>query len=226
MGTDLYIVDYPDKTPYAEAALIDVGHDYAATATCPRCGRYVSGAYWAKPREVVLTKRKMPDFLYAYCDNVPFLLSERALHAIREAGLTGILRAEPIETIRFQRRSSREVTPLQYYHIELMRSAMTIDHGASNIRYGHVPGGSYEQICPLCRPVSGTYDFFRSLAFRMEEYEGQDLFHTYELGDTVIVSGRFVELCKNCGLNNLHYEPVQRHGSRIASYFLDGDENT
>ena len=65
MDEKFYIVDYPKKSDYAEAALIQVQYDYTKFDACPQCGRRVSGAYWEKPREVVLTKHKVPDFLYA-----------------------------------------------------------------------------------------------------------------------------------------------------------------
>ena len=57
MEQSKYIVDYPRKSEFAEAAIIDVTHDYTRFVSCPKCGARVSGAYWARPREVVLTKQ-------------------------------------------------------------------------------------------------------------------------------------------------------------------------
>ena len=104
----LYIVDYPRKSEYAEAAIIKVERDYDRCDYCPECGARVSGAYWKQPREVVLTRHKAPDFLYGYSDNAPFVVSERVLDAMRSTGLTGLLKAEEIETVRFQRKSNFE----------------------------------------------------------------------------------------------------------------------
>ena len=146
----LYIVDYPINTEYAEAAIIQVNRDYDRIERCPQCGAYVSGAYWLPPREVVLTKHKAPDFLYTYCDNAPFVISERALEAIRQAGLTGITRAEEIELIRFQRKPKHEKPLPRYFRIETARSRMTIDHEHTVIRYGKHREGP---VCSLCRPV-------------------------------------------------------------------------
>ncbi len=218
----LYIVDYPRKTEFAEAAPIDVNNDYSRYESCPKCGNRVSGALWMRPREVVLTSRKIPDFLYAYCDDSPFLLSENALQKIQDAGLVGITKAEEIEHIRFQRKSKKEVPIPKFYHIELARSMITIDHPKSRIVYGN---RGKRTCCSLCRQVPATYNFFRSLSFNMDAYEGYDIFYIYELGNTVFLSQRFVDFYKENKLTNLHFDPAEKHGQWAASYFLDGNED-
>ena len=59
----------------------------------------------------------------------------------------------------------------------------------------------------------------------MEAYEGYDIFQIYELGDQVFLSRRFVELCEEKGLTNLHCTIASRHGRWAAEYFLDGNED-
>ena len=218
----LYIVDYPRKSEYAEAAIIKVEHDYDRCDYCPECGARVSGAYWMQPREVVLTRHKAPDFLYGYSDNAPFEVSERVLDAMRSAGLTGLLKAEEIETVRFQRKPKQEKYLPKYYHIEVARSRITINHEHSVIKYGNRKDGPG---CPLCRQVPATYDFFRSLTMNMEAYEGYDIFLTYELCNTLFLSQRFMNMVGEYGLTNLHCTPVQIHGQWAWKYFLEGDEN-
>ena len=218
----LYIVDYPRKSEYAEAAIIKVEHDYDRCDYCLECGARVSGAYWKQPREVVLTRHKAPDFLYGYSDNAPFVVSERVLDAMRSAGLTGLLKAEEIETVRFQRKPKQEKYLPKYYHIEVARSRITINHEHSVIKYGNRKDGPG---CPLCRQVPATYDFFRSLTMNMEAYEGYDIFLTYELCNTLFLSQRFMNMVGEYGLTNLHCTPVQIHGQWAWKYFLEGDEN-
>ena len=218
----LYIVDFPRKSEYAEAAIIKVEHDYDRCDYCPECGVRVSGAYWKQPREVVLTRHKAPDFLYGYSDNAPFVVSERVLDAMRSAGLTGLLKVEEIETVRFQRKPKQEKYLPKYYHIEVARSRITINHEHSVIKYGNRKDGPG---CPLCRQVPATYDFFRSLTMNMEAYEGDDIFLTYELCNTLFLSQRFMNMVGEYGLTNLHCTPVQIHGQWAWKYFLEGDEN-
>lgn len=222
MSEYLYMVDRPGKSAFAESAPIEVSYDYDRFTACPECGRRVSGAHWMQPREVVLTSRKTPDFLYCYNDSAPFLLSQKALDVIRAAGLTGIRCAEEIEHIRFQRRSKTKTPIPTYYHIELERSRITLDHGNSVIRYGIRRDNN---TCPLCRQVPATCDFTRTLAFHMDAYEGYDMFQIYELGNQVFLSRRFVELCEEKGLTNLHCTVASRHGRWAAEYFLDGNED-
>ena len=222
MEPRLYTVNYPRISDFAEAAIIPVAYDYTRFMKCPQCGERVSGAYWEHPREVVLTRHKVPDFLYTYCDNAPFVLSEKAIAAITQAGLTGIECYEEIETVRFQRKSKKELPIPRYYHIELARSSITINHQKSVIKYG----ASKDRIpCPMCRQVPATYDFFRSLVFHTSAYEGYDIFQIYELGNTVFLSEKFVKFYESSTLTNLHYGPAQKHDAWVASYFLDGDED-
>ena len=222
MDKMLYIVDYPRKSAYAEAAIIPVSYDYDRIERCPECGGAVSGAYWMQPRELVLTSRKVPDFLYAYCDNVPFLLSENAIDKICKARLTGIEAAEEIELVRFQRKSKSDNLPPKYYRIKLARSRITVDHEKSVIHYGRVPAG--RKLCPLCHQVDYTMDFTRRICFNMDDYEGFDIFQTYELGNTVCLSQQFVDFCRENGLTNLHCTPAQKSGGEVARYFLDNVE--
>ena len=222
----LYMVNYPANNAYADASPIPVEHDYERFASCPLCGTRVSGAYWQRPREVVLTRHKAPDFLYAYCDNAPFVVTERVLEGIRREGLTGLLNAEEIENARFQRKPKQEKYLPKYYHIEVARSRITIDHEKSIIKYGtRGYGGKKEGPgCPLCRQVLATYDFYKKLALRMEAYEGYDIFQTYELCDQLFVSQRFVDMAGKWGLTNLCCKPVENSQSECWDY-ISSEEN-
>lgn len=73
MHNNLFVVEYPRKSEFAEAAIIDVAHDYTRFVSCPKCGARVSDAYWGRPREVVLTKQNTPDFLYKTGNLVKFV---------------------------------------------------------------------------------------------------------------------------------------------------------
>lgn len=216
MEQELYIAIRPMTGKYAESyPPDDVEYDDNVADLCPLCGGRVSGSYWMRPREVVLTSRRVPDFLYCYGGSKPpFLISEHALTVIRQEGLTGIKDAQEIEHVRFQRKAKKEVPIPKYYYLELERSKMTINHEKSSIVYGSCPEGDpYSKACPLCRPVAGTYNELRHLEFHMEQYEGYDIFHTYELCDTTFLSRRFVDVCRKYGLTNLHFTPAEKYGT-------------
>lgn len=224
MSDFLFMVDFPHKSSYAETALIEVDYLYDNYVACPECGRRVTGAYWLPPREVVLTKRVVPDFLYVLTDRAPFVISEKALTVIQNAGLTGILRYEEIEIARFQRKSKTEIPIPKYYHIELAYSRITINHERSVIDHG--PASiDHKKLCPLCHPVLGTYDFYRKLSLNMNAYEGYDIFHCYEMGEHVFLSQRFIDVCKENNLTNLFYTPSEAFGRELYEYFVDGNED-
>lgn len=213
----LYIVDYPNNNQYAAASPIPVEYDYEKIDCCPECGSRVSGGYWLRPREVVLNRHKAPDFLYAYCDNAPFVVTDRVLEGIRNAELTGLRNAEEIETVRFQRTPKNEIYLPKYYHIEVARSCITIDHEHSTIKYGNRKNGPG---CPVCRQVPATYDFFRNLSLKMEKYEGYDIFQIYELCNQLFLSQRFIDMATSCCLTNLRCRPVQQYKSECWDYLF------
>ena len=210
MDDSFFIVEYPDDPKYAEdAALLSdewVPHyDYDRYDRCPRCGKIVSGPFWLPPRKIVLTSRKVPDFFYLAGANVPFLISENALRGIREAGLTGIKSAEPIDYARFLRQAKKEVSIPNYYLIEVERSIITIDQERSVVEYKESEGSTQ---CPLCHPVHGTSMAAKNLHWNMEGFENYDIFKTYEMCSTLFVSKRFVEFCRDHNYSNLHCCPA------------------
>ena len=163
--------------------------------------------------------------MYSYSYE-PFLISERALAVIQQAGLTGIRDVQEIEHVRFQRKGKKEIPIPKYYYLELVRSKMTINHEKSVIAYGKCrEGDPYSRACPLCHPVPGTYDFLRHLEFHTEQYEGYDIFFTYEMGGLALLSQRFVDVCRENGLTNLHFRSAAKFLEKEARYFLDGIED-
>ena len=103
---------------------------------------------------------------------------------------------------------------------------MTINHEKSGIAYGKCrKGDPYSRACPLCHPVPGTYDFLRHLEFHTEQSEGYDIFFTSEMGGLALLSQRFVDVCRENGLTNLHFRPATNFLEKEARYFLDGIED-
>jgi hypothetical protein len=219
MDIQIYKVEQPDGYYAEEACLayMEPEYDFTPRELCPKCGKTLNSGYWLRPRHIVLTNRRIPDFLYVWGTSVDFLLSERALEVIREAGLTGIKNVEPIDSARFLRKAKKEVAIPQYYHFEVERSMIQLDREHSRIKYGSTVHEDW--ICPLCDPVGRTKDFLYGVNFHMDAYEGYDIFHTIENFDSLFVSKRFVDVCREAGLTNLHVCPVQGWG-KDGSDFL------
>ena len=173
MNMTFYVAEYPRKADYAEAEIVQAEYDFDRCVRCPKCGRLASGGYWMQPRSIKINKRKLPDFLYIYGDQAPFLLSQDAHTKIQEAGLTGITAFQRIEESRFQRKAQVETEIPPYYHIEVVRSKVRIDHDNSVIVYGKQ---NKTQYCALCNQITATYDFFRTLSLDTRDYEGYDIF--------------------------------------------------
>ena len=159
MNNDLYVLKYPLTSVFAESVPIKTEYDHNISVRCPSYGKWMSVSYWISPREIVRSKRKLPDFLYNYGDYVRVHLSENAIRQILQSDLKGITKVEEIESVRFQRKSKEVTVPPKYYRIEVARSRVTIDHGNSDITYGKSDYG----YCPLCRQVPTTYDEIKKL---------------------------------------------------------------
>ena len=55
--------------------------------------------------------------------------------------------------------------------------------------------------------------------------KGYDIFFTYEMGGLALLSQRFVDVCRENGLTNLHFRPAAKFLEKEARYFLDGIED-
>ena len=60
----------------------------------------------------------------------------------------------------------------------------------------------------------------------MDEYEGYDIFQSYELGNTLFLSQRFLDTAGEWVLTNLHCTPAEKSGKEFWDYFIEGNENT
>ena len=161
------------------------------------------------PWRIYLTKGKLPDILYGYGMPNGFIVSEQLLLAMKDVQRTGIEAAEPIDCIYLDKKLNATLENTKYYSLTLARSSMAINHSQSRIIYG-----SHTHFCSLCKPVPRTYDHICSLALDMEQYEGFDLFHIYELGTIVFASQKFVDFIKNHLFTNLYCEPLEEYDSR------------
>ncbi len=215
------MVDIPTTEKYAEGSLIEPEYLYDKCEICPQCGRKISGGYWKSPRSVALSKQNLPDFLYIYGGSTAFLISEKALNVINKAELTGISCIEEIEHLQYQRKSKKENPIPKYYYFEVMRSKISIDHEKSKISYGRI---NENERCTLCNPIAATYDFFKSTIFNTDNYEGYDIFKTYELGDSLILSERFVDVCNKNGLSGLNCILAEEYDSQFSDWLgFDSD---
>ena len=214
MMEEIYNVIYPEKDIFADAYVMDPVYDPNSRDLCICCNRPVSGMEWCDPKSVKLKRSKMPDFLYGYGFDMPFLISEKVLSAYSCSNLSGILGYDKIEKIV----STRKTVTDNYFHIKVKRLDLPIDHKKSKIVYGKVPR---EKKCAVCDSVGRTKDFIYTLHLVMDNYDGTDIFKIYELGDLVFVSKRFLDFCQTHNFSNINVRQLGDYNRHLQLYFSD-----
>ncbi len=200
----IYNVIYPKNAKFAEAEAINPEYNYRKFDKCPSCGRRVSGCKWMGKKEIKLSKKNLPDFLYIYGGaDTPFLVSKRALDVLRENEVSGILKAEPLDVVRLK----KEVLDVKYYTLNLQREPYPIDHQRSKIVYGD----NLHARCSVCDPIGRTKDIIVELYFKSDVTVSYDIFKIYDLGDSVFLSERFTDVCRKNGLTGLCYVDMKEH---------------
>lgn len=209
----MYTLGLPMNSKYAEdiCELHHIHYDFSLIERCPICGTPVSGGKWVEPKKVVLSGKKAPDFLLCIPPDVHYLLSERAMEAVRSYGITGIIKAEKIQDVAYKRHGTLKAP--DYYQLTIERSRVTINHQVSIIQYMM---SHSTRTCPLCRQVPALYDSIGKLQLNLEQYEGYDIFHIYELGNCVFLSQKFVDMCKQEKLTGFWYNTLDNHEKNLT----------
>ncbi len=192
----LYRVFFPPESLYAEAEVMHPIYSTDNVDRCTLCNRVISGQTWLSPKAVCINKKKKPDFLYGYGFNMPFLVSGKFIECYKKSNLSGVLSITPVDSVKYRSCEIEE----KYFHINVERLNIAIDHNKSQISYGNEVIG---EKCPLCNPINRTIDFIQSLVLDLTNYKGLDIFKIYELGDAVFVSQQFVDFCDQYSLSNL-----------------------
>ena len=200
MNSTTYIAIYPPTTKYAWGEVVKPIYDEENIPLCPVCKGYVSGMKWVGEKTLEIRGRKnIPDFLYAYGINIPFVISEKALKILKENGIKGIVNVDKIDKIIVKKEPIDQI----FYVATLERCIYPIDHTRSKIIFGeHHP----ERKCKLCNPFGATHDFTLGLYFDPQAKVDMDIFKIYEMGDSVFFSEKFVKVCQKNNLTGLFYE--------------------
>ena len=208
MKLNTYIAIYPTTSKYAWGEVVDPIYDENNVSLCPVCNGLLSGMKWIGEKKLEIRGRKnIPDFLYAYGINSPFVISEKALTVLKENGIKGITDTEKVDRIIVK----KEIINQTFYIMTLERCIFPIDYTRSKIVFG--TEFHPEKKCKLCNPFGRTKDFILGLYFDRKTDVDMDIFYTYEMGDTVFLSERFVMVCQENNLTGLFYENVTEHNT-------------
>lgn len=215
-----YYLRCTDFGDYGEFSCVDnPKYDSESAFKCPECGRLILGRKWLRPYNIIFASRKFPDILYA---SPEILFSERFKVLYEDAGLKGIISFEPIDNYRFARKSTKEVTPPQYYRPIISHSNMTINYDKSDFEW--LKSDDYERVCPVCRPNAKLDKITFSLVLNQERYNGEDIFYLYERGQMICLSQNFVDWAVTNQITNFICSNIQNLYIRNKKAILGVEE--
>ncbi len=206
--TSIYIIRRSLSSYYAEGFHVR-GQAPSVPELCPLCNIPIALKN-ISPINLELTNTRLPDCLYTYGLETPFVLSQRSIDLFLSNGITGIEGYSKIEKLTYK---NNEIEAL-YYRPEIKRIKLPIDNDRSRIKYGEVEP---EHICPLCDPTGRSKDFIFGLYFNLSEYDDTDIFKTYEFGNTVFFSQKLADIVKRSKLSNFCYQQTSKYNDRLKN---------
>ena len=169
---------------------------------CPVCGEAIGSLYWIEPRKVMLSKPKYGDFVSG---NV-FLVSEKFKNAYEKTTLKGIKEFIPVEVVKIKRMRKDSPPPPLYYTIELEYSYARVDRKKSIIK-----GQRDRRYCSLCMPFRSTKDKINGIYIDDTDWDGEDIFHLHEMGNSVYASQKFIDFCLKNEFTNFKYVNTKKY---------------
>lgn len=178
---------------------------FIGVEVCPRCGRVVSMMKWQRPLKIILSAKKIGDFIFG---TLPYpIVSKRFKELYEVSDLRGIKEFRRVDRMRFK----KEIIDAEYYYLELERIDVKV-----KVAQGEFIIEDEISICQLCRPDKRTYIKIKGLLVEENvNMINKDIFLTYLQGDTVFCNERFMQFCKDNKLKNW-----DTHITHISQYSI------
>lgn len=167
---------------------------------CASCGRFLGMRRWMSPRRAqVVVHGERPGDL-AFASSSEFLVSEAALSAIRDEGLTGLNNVEEVEIASTLRGELAE--PGRYFYSEITQQGADLDSARSDVERTAEPG------CDDC--LSDGIASIRGFAIDSATWSGTDIFAPRGLPGVVVVSEAFRCIAEEHGFSNIELVETDR----------------
>ena len=167
---------------------------------CATCGRFLGMRRWMSPRhaQVVVHGERRGDF--AFASSSEFLVSDAAMSAIRDEGLTGLNDVEEVETSSTLRAAPAE--PGRYFYGVITQQAADLDSARSDVERT----AAIE--CDDC--LSDGIASIRGFAIDSSTWSGADIFVPRGLPGVVVVSEAFRRTAEEHGFSNIEFVLTDR----------------
>ena len=181
LTTDLTYADVRPKEPYI---LKDEQCQH-----CPNCGSLSYGLKWVAPYSVTFNKKKIGDIsLWS-----PLIVSQKFKDVYEQNNLTGINNFNLVE----QATSRGKEIDLKLYVVELERTNSYVNYSRTKIKGGVTD----TKKCTYCNPIKREREYVNGIYFDREFKF--DIFYTYDWGNQIFLSEKFVKIMLANGITNL-----------------------
>ncbi|MBR4257061.1 MAG: hypothetical protein IKQ18_07825 [Clostridia bacterium] len=218
---EIYEYQMPPVMYYAEGEAL-CKPDFDNYEKCPLCKETV-GWVPKRPYRIQLKgrvkTRPLPDDLFIWTW-FQMGFSKKTVETVEKYGITGIEYYEKADKYVWK----NETIDCEYYLPKIKRIELPTDFKKSRFSWLRQSEDDLKPYCKLCTRETKTYIFMMGLYFEMDKYDGTDIFKTYEWGDMIFVSQRFVDMVNNEGLTNFHFRPTRRIGDELLK--MSGTDET
>ena len=178
--------------------------------TCRKCGSDLGPLRWISPHEVgiYLIGTDVGDFVYG---NFGMIVSERFVKIYQDEGLAGLEGFEKVKVVQIKasvRKPSFDIKRFkdhipEFYRVFPVVSETQIDDERSELER------SKPVKCELC---GGPGNIIRFKRLRVKEgtWKGEDIFRPYNFSGVILVSEKFVNVCKKHRLKNIFFVESDR----------------
>lgn len=158
--------------------------DFNLIEKCPLCGANISGGKHLRPYNVVLSSKKLGDFIFGLFEF--FIVSANFKEKYEKSGLTGIKEFRKIDRLRFR----KDIIDAEYYEVVPERVNVRpepIEVDEEDSRRGK---------CELCNP-RGKIDYgIRGLKMNLNGLDKTpEVFLTYTRCSSIFCNQNFVDFC-------------------------------
>lgn len=182
---------------------------YGKAPTCEVCGEILDSREWLPPYTIELTLHGSEWGDLAFFSESRFVMSERAVNAFLNEGLSGLGDCAAVTVAR--RKGGRGKPPPQYFRVKISRSTAAVDDARSIVARTH------PVTCSTCR--GSGIDAVHGFAIEAGTWSGEDVFVARGLPGSVVVSERFRRFAQEHMLTNLTLTPIERYVSDAMRIF-------
>jgi hypothetical protein len=190
------IVASADETDFEEMAPV-----LGDAPRCPKCGLFVGSRPWLPAYRAIVRCHGTQLGDVAFGVGSSLLVSDEFRRDWESEDLRGLAQFAPLEELRV-RPAKLATSARVFFHVRVEYGRTSIDEHRS------VLARSEQQSCEQCK-AGGALNRVHGFSIAESTWSGEDVFYTWGLPGTVVVTDRVRLLAERYALKNVHVTPVE-----------------